>query len=332
MIVNRVMNEMTGTSADFTDENPIISQGVKAIATDTGVIKMGDGSSTWDELNSIETQEQGKLPLTQRIVAPVVADIDRILTETALTTAIQEVTTFDAQPDVYRTLSVSIIDGVENAWTFLTDDATGTIDTLAISLDGVLTFDLTAISVTNTNVAAEIITAITTADTEALLTTADIGTGDLTITGPEWVQLTITTTATTTVASVSETTALVVGQEDTSVTITGTDWAGNEITETIVGIDGSVIDGVTPFMTVTQIDLPVYDTSGDWVKIGVAEEFGLYRDIVASGDIIKSQSDTSGTLAAETVTTNTTGNTVKPWTTTPNGSIDYIVEYLGSNV
>ncbi len=60
-----------------------------------------------------------------------------------------------------------------------------------------------------------------------------------------------------------------------NVTVTGTDFAGNTITETIALSGTTVVVGAKAFATVTEIDLPVSAGSGDGVSVGVGSKLGL---------------------------------------------------------
>lgn len=40
-----------GVAADWTDENPVLPRGKQGFETDTGLSKVGDGSSTWSQLD-----------------------------------------------------------------------------------------------------------------------------------------------------------------------------------------------------------------------------------------------------------------------------------------
>ena len=70
------------------------------------------------------------------------------------------------------------------------------------------------------------------------------------------------------------------------VVVTGTDWAGNIITDTIALDEANSVSGVKAFKTVTSILLPARTSEGDTVSLGCADVFGLTRPIAASTDII----------------------------------------------
>jgi hypothetical protein len=60
-----------------------------------------------------------------------------------------------------------------------------------------------------------------------------------------------------------------------NVVITGTDFAGNSITETLALNGTSEVDGAKAFATITEISLPVSAGSGDGVSVGVGSKLGL---------------------------------------------------------
>ena len=60
-----------------------------------------------------------------------------------------------------------------------------------------------------------------------------------------------------------------------NVVITGTDYAGTSISETIVLSGTTVVAGLKAFATVTQIALPVTSGAGDGVSVGVGSKLGL---------------------------------------------------------
>jgi len=60
-----------------------------------------------------------------------------------------------------------------------------------------------------------------------------------------------------------------------SVVVTGTDYAGNSISETITLSGTTVVAGLKAFATVTQIVLPVTSGAGDGVSVGIGSKLGL---------------------------------------------------------
>jgi len=60
-----------------------------------------------------------------------------------------------------------------------------------------------------------------------------------------------------------------------SVVITGTDYAGAVITETIALAGTATVAGLKAFATVTQIGLPVQSGTGDGVSVGLGSKLGL---------------------------------------------------------
>ena len=57
--------------------------------------------------------------------------------------------------------------------------------------------------------------------------------------------------------------------------MTGTDYAGNVISETIALSGTNVVAGLKAFATVTQIVLPVTSGAGDGVSVGMGSKLGL---------------------------------------------------------
>ncbi len=70
------------------------------------------------------------------------------------------------------------------------------------------------------------------------------------------------------------------------VVITGTDWAGRSITDTIASNGATTVNGVVAFKTVTSVLLPILDTAWDTISVGSTASVGLYRDIDADADVI----------------------------------------------
>jgi len=60
-----------------------------------------------------------------------------------------------------------------------------------------------------------------------------------------------------------------------TVTVTGTDFLGTVITETIALSGVNAVAGLKAFATVTQITLPVSSGTGDGVSIGLGSKLGL---------------------------------------------------------
>jgi hypothetical protein len=60
-----------------------------------------------------------------------------------------------------------------------------------------------------------------------------------------------------------------------NVVVTGTDYAGNSISETIALSGTNVIAGLKAFAIVTQIALPITSGTGDGVSVGVGSKLGL---------------------------------------------------------
>lgn len=72
------------------------------------------------------------------------------------------------------------------------------------------------------------------------------------------------------------------------VVVTGTNWAGEVITDTIALAGAAEIAGVKAFATVTAVHLPPETHAGtDTVSIGVGNCLGLQRPIAAAGDVVE---------------------------------------------
>ncbi len=98
-----------------------------------------------------------------------------------------------------------------------------------------------------------------------------------------------------------------------NVVVTGTDWNGGTVADTIALSGASTVAGVKAMKTVVSYVLPALASAGDTVSVGCADKFGLYGDITASGDVILTERAASGatefTIEANG-TVNTTYNTV----------------------
>ncbi len=89
-----------------------------------------------------------------------------------------------------------------------------------------------------------------------------------------------------------------------NVIITGTDWNGKVITDTIncPGNSASAVAGSTPFKTVTSISLPAWpDSAGDdTISVGFIDTFGLYRPLLDEDDLfLQVRKTEEGAMAAE---------------------------------
>jgi len=60
-----------------------------------------------------------------------------------------------------------------------------------------------------------------------------------------------------------------------NVVVVGTDIQGNSITDTIVAVDDTAVDGVKAFATVTSITVPARTQSGDTISVGLGAALGL---------------------------------------------------------
>ncbi len=98
-----------------------------------------------------------------------------------------------------------------------------------------------------------------------------------------------------------------------NVTVTGTDWNGATITDTIAASGTSTVAGVKAFKTVVSIAFPAMAAAGDTIAVGIADKFGLYGSITASADVLLQERAASGAteFTIESVgTVNTTYDTV----------------------
>lgn len=90
------------------------------------------------------------------------------------------------------------------------------------------------------------------------------------------------------------------------VVVTGTNYLGQEITETFALSGSDTIEGSKAFKTVTKIDLPVEVNAGtDTVSVGVGNKLGLpYR--LSLNTVLAAYRDSTKEGTAPTVTTSTT--------------------------
>ncbi len=90
------------------------------------------------------------------------------------------------------------------------------------------------------------------------------------------------------------------------VVITGTNYNGDEISETITLNGSTTVDGNKAFKTITQVDLPVEVNVGtDTVSIGVGNKLGLpYK--LAHNTVLKAYRNNTLEGTMPTVTTSTT--------------------------
>jgi len=131
-----------------------------------------------------------------------------------------------------------------------------------------------------------------------------------------------------------------------NVVITGTDWAGNTITETITGTGAAKVIGNVAFKTVTQIVVwGVATPGGATYTIGWDDKLGLYRPITVAntgtakdGDVTEIASKASAGTAWVLTTlnvlptgavVNATYNTVQPETTIT-AADGYMITYNAS--
>lgn len=119
-----------------------------------------------------------------------------------------------------------------------------------------------------------------------------------------------------------------------NVVVTGTDWAGNTITDTIALDEANSVSGVKAFKTVTSILLPARTSAGDTVSLGCADVFGLTRPVAASADVIyvgiAANAVDASTFSYEAASAvDTTNNTVTP-TSTITASDDVTIDFYTS--
>lgn len=120
-----------------------------------------------------------------------------------------------------------------------------------------------------------------------------------------------------------------------NVVITGTDWAGQTITDTIALNGTAAVDGVKPFKTVISISLPAKtNDEGDAVSVGCCDKLGLYRPIAAATDVIevgrKASAATSYTVEAVGTVNVTYGTVIQGAAITASDSIE--INYLVSTI
>lgn len=88
-----------------------------------------------------------------------------------------------------------------------------------------------------------------------------------------------------------------------NVVVTGTNAAGDEITDTIALNGSTEVEGVKAFATVTNINLPAKtNVSGDTVSVGVGKKFGLPHIVYNAAMLLIKLFDgstDSGTLAVD---------------------------------
>lgn len=97
-----------------------------------------------------------------------------------------------------------------------------------------------------------------------------------------------------------------------NVIITGTNYVGEVITETIVANGSSAVEGNKAFKTVTQIVVPVKNADGNTISIGFNEKLGLpYK--LAHNTVLSTYLDNVKEATSATVTTSAIaieGNTI----------------------
>lgn len=90
-----------------------------------------------------------------------------------------------------------------------------------------------------------------------------------------------------------------------NVTIKGTNYNGDSITE-IIALNGvTAVEGTKAFKTVTEIDLPIQTAAGNTVSVGYGEKLGLpYK--LAHNTVLDAYLDNIKETVAPTVTTSAT--------------------------
>ena len=101
-----------------------------------------------------------------------------------------------------------------------------------------------------------------------------------------------------------------------TVTISGTNWVGEDIAEDIVLLNADEVKGNKAFMTVTEIRLPAKNSDGETVSVGRTNKLGLYYPLFEDTDVIE-WSKLDSTTGSYVVQTGTLGvdeiwATVKP--------------------
>lgn len=109
-----------------------------------------------------------------------------------------------------------------------------------------------------------------------------------------------------------------------NVVIKGKDWAGRSITESIAASGTSTVAWVVAFKEIDSVTLPVLDTGGDAISVGVTGSIGLYRDIDADADVL---SVYAGGTREAVATVDNINNTITI-TTAFNGIVRFEVSYL----
>lgn len=72
-----------------------------------------------------------------------------------------------------------------------------------------------------------------------------------------------------------------------TVTVNGTDWQGNAISEEITANGTTEVNGNKPFKTVTSIVLPAWNGSGDEISVGYCDKLGLHHGITDDTDVLE---------------------------------------------
>jgi len=102
-----------------------------------------------------------------------------------------------------------------------------------------------------------------------------------------------------------------------SVVVTGRDWSGQTISETIVASGTQTILGNRPFRYVDIVVLPARNNASDELSVGISNKLGLYRPLVSSdADFLqlerKASGDSEFTVEGTLPTVDATYNTFLP--------------------
>ena len=103
-----------------------------------------------------------------------------------------------------------------------------------------------------------------------------------------------------------------------NVVITGRDWKGYTIQETIIASGTATVDGNKPFRNVDKIVVPVLVGAGDTISVGVGDKLGFMRPLYDAASGSFKQLERKATAATEysvegtAPTVNTTYNTYAP--------------------
>lgn len=86
-----------------------------------------------------------------------------------------------------------------------------------------------------------------------------------------------------------------------NVVITGTDYEGNVITETIVANGVATVPGTKAFATVTSVVLPARGAGGDTISVGITDALGL-KAMLTGNRVMRALVDGVAETTAPTIT------------------------------